>query len=139
MQPRRTLLTLVPCLLIAIFSRDLAGQAAKSAAAKSPSTKTAAAAAPTTLAVFATCNGGTASCTATAVCPRGTLITSGWTFYLVPDGRDPAYGICGTGSAACAADVSSCTVTTKIEGCASPGWGRQSALVAINCTLAATR
>jgi hypothetical protein len=138
MQPRRTLLTLVPCLLIAFFARDLAGQAAKSAAAKSPSTK-AAAAAPATLAVFATCNGGSASCTATAVCPRGALITSGWTFYLVPDSKDPAYGICGTGSAACAADVSSCTVTTKIEGCASPGWKRQSALVAINCTVAAAR
>jgi hypothetical protein len=85
--------------------------------------------------VFKSCSGGSNSCTTTAVCPQGMSIESGWSFYLVPDGTGAAYGICGTASAACVKGTESCSVTTAISGCGSPGWGRQTALVAITCKM----
>jgi hypothetical protein len=83
--------------------------------------------------VFNSCSGGNAACTTTAVCPPGLTIQSGWSFYIVPDGSGPAYGICGTKSVSCVPGTGSCAVETAVEGCAAPGWWRQTALVSIVC------
>ena len=47
-----------------------------------------------------------------AVCPPGLTIQSGWSFYIVPDGSGPAYGICGTKSVSCVPGTGSCAVET---------------------------
>ena len=86
-----------------------------------------------TLPVFSSCSGGSQSCTTTAVCPQGMTIKSGWSFYIVPDDRAAAFGTCGTASAACVRGTASCSVTTGNAGCGAPGWGNQTALVAIAC------
>jgi hypothetical protein len=86
-----------------------------------------------TVPVFNSCSGGNQPCTTTAVCPKGMTIQSGWSFYIVPDDRSPAYGICGTASAACVNGTASCSVTTVNSGCGAPGWVNQTALVAIAC------
>jgi hypothetical protein len=87
------------------------------------------------LPVFGRCNSAetTSTCTATAKYPGGRQVKSGWYFYIVPDGTGPAYGICGIGSGDCKIGDTSCSVTTKIEGCAKPGYSRETALVAITC------
>ena len=86
-----------------------------------------------TVPVFNSCSGGSQPCTTTAVCPQGMIIKNGWSFYIVPDDRSPAYGICGTASAACVRGTASCSITTGNSGCGAPGWGNQTALVAIAC------
>ncbi|MEA2162402.1 MAG: hypothetical protein QOK37_529 [Thermoanaerobaculia bacterium] len=89
---------------------------------------------PQPIPIFASCSGGSGPCTATANCPSGMGIVSGWSFYLVPDGGDAPYGVCGTASAACTAGANSCSTTTTTQGCPNAGWGTQSALVAISCS-----
>ena len=87
-----------------------------------------------TVSVFRSCSNPSGTCTATAACPIGWVIKSGWSFYIVPDGGvPPAFGICGTASAACVKGTSSCSVTTASSACTVPGWKNQTALVAIAC------
>lgn len=86
-----------------------------------------------TVSVFRSCSNPSGTCTATAACPIGSVIKSGWSFYIVPNGVQPAFGICGTASAACVKGTTSCSVTTASSVCTTPGWRNQTALVAIAC------
>ncbi|SRR6266446_1225379 len=102
-----------------------ASSASKKAPAKPP--------APAALSVFATCNNSSGPCTAQAACPASKNIVTGTAFYIVPDGNNAAFGICGTGSTACQPGVPNCLITSAVEGCANPGWKRQVVSVSINC------
>ena len=130
-QNRTARLALTSWLLLAILASG-SGVAQEGKSAVAQGSKGAVAQLPA-VPVLSSCSGGGQSCTATAVCPKGMRITSGWSFYIVPDDRSAAYGICGTASAACVLGTTSCTVTTAVSGCGAPGWNTQSGLVAIAC------
>ncbi|HWA92581.1 MAG TPA: hypothetical protein VG889_21295 [Rhizomicrobium sp.] len=79
------------------------------------------------------CSGGTGSCIAAAACPLGVIKSGGW-WYIVPDGTNPAYGICNNAAGLCKSGVTSCAIQTSPgTACGSPGWSRQMAQVTISC------
>ena len=84
-------------------------------------------------AATAWCSGGTAPCTATATCPANTSIAHGYWWYIVPDGINPAYGICGVNSGTCQSGQSACSFTTSMSGCGAPGWFRQIGFLYATC------
>lgn len=84
-------------------------------------------------------NNSSGPCTAAAYCPNGFHVKDGVAYYVVPDGVDPAYGICGNGALRCNESSSSyCSITTYSINtgshyCRDVGWKRQWAIVSIVC------
>ena len=121
--------------LFGTFGPTMSAATQESSSSKKGTAKKQAPAPSGAVAVFGTCNNSGGSCTAQASCPAGKSITTGTAFYIVPDGKGPAYGTCGTGSTTCQPGNNSCVINSAIEpnGCGSPGWSRQIVEVAISC------
>lgn len=121
--------------LLGAFEPTMSAATQKSGSSKKGTVKKQAAPVAGAVSVFGTCNNSGGSCTAQASCPSGKSITTGTAFYIVPDGKGPAYGICGTGSTTCQPGNNSCVINSAIEpnGCGSPGWNRQVVEVSISC------
>jgi hypothetical protein len=87
-----------------------------------------------TVVVTDSCSGGSTSCSVSVACPSGTTIQSSYWWWIVPDGVNPAYGICGSNSGRCTEHGSSCSFVTASSGCGNPGWGRQMGFLYAACS-----
>ncbi len=81
--------------------------------------------------VFASCQDSSQSCKATATCPAGTTVKSGWATYLVDD--SPTGGWCGLSTKACTVGDADCSTTSEAGQCTKPKWGNQMVIVSISC------